>query len=57
MLFRSALCLWAVTGLPLVVEAALFVNWHPGFVAGLLLDWLVICLVACVIAGFAMRGG
>lgn len=52
-----ALCLWAVTVLPLVVEAALFVNWHPGFVAGLLLDWLVICLVACVIAGFAMRGG
>lgn len=43
--------LWAVTALPLVAESALFVNWHPGFVAGLLLDWLVVAVVACAAVG------
>jgi hypothetical protein len=42
--------LWAVTVLPLVLEAALFVNWHRGFVVGLLLDWLVVCVLASVSA-------
>jgi hypothetical protein len=46
--------LWAVTILPLVVEVALFVNWHRGFVAGLLLDWLVVCVLACVSTAVAM---
>ena len=48
-------CVWAVTILPLVVEAALFVNWHRGFVVGLLLDWLVICVIASVAAAVATR--
>ena len=46
--------LWAVTILPLVVEVALFVNWHRGFVAGLLLDWLVVCELACVSTAVAI---
>jgi hypothetical protein len=49
-------CLWAVTVLPLVVEAALFVNWHRGFVLGLLLDWLIICVIASAAAAVAVRG-
>jgi hypothetical protein len=49
-------CLWAVTVLPLVVEASLFVNWHRGFVVGLLLDWLVICVIASAAAAVAVRG-
>ena len=40
------LILWAVAILPVVLEVALFVNWHRGFVIGLLLDWLVVCLLA-----------
>lgn len=32
------LLLWAVAILPVVLEVALFVNWHRGFVLGLLLD-------------------
>jgi hypothetical protein len=38
--------LWAVTMLPLMLEVSLFVKWHPGFVVGLLLDWLVVCVLA-----------
>ena len=49
--------LWAVTLLPLVLEAALFVNWHRGFVAGLLLDWLVVCILASAAAAVAVTGG
>ena len=48
-------CVWAVTILPLVAEAALFVNWHRGFVVGLLLDWLAICAIASVAAALAAR--
>ena len=40
------LILWAITVLPVVLEASLFVNWHRGFVIGLLLDWLVVCVLA-----------
>jgi hypothetical protein len=40
------LILWGATILPLVLEASLFVNWHRGFVIGLLLDWLVVCVLA-----------
>src|SRR5579863_4299583 len=46
--------LWAVTILPLVLEAALFVNWHRGVVVGLLLDWLVVCILASVAAAVAV---
>ena len=45
--------LWAVTILPLVLEVALFVNWHLGFVVGLLLDWLVMCVIASESAAVA----
>jgi hypothetical protein len=48
-------CLWVVAVAPVIVETALFVNWHRGFVIGLLLDWLVVCLVAGVAAAFAVR--
>ena len=47
--------LWAVTILPVVIEVALFVNWHRGFVVGLLLDWLVVCVLASVSAAVALR--
>ncbi len=47
--------LWAVTVVPVVIEAALFVNWHRGFVAGLLLDWLIVCVIASIAACFAER--
>jgi hypothetical protein len=46
--------LWAVTMVPLVLEASLFVNWHPGFVVGLLLDWLVVAILASVAAAVAV---
>lgn len=47
--------LWAATAAPVILEAALFVNWHRGFVVGLLLDWLVLCVVAGVVASVAKR--
>ena len=46
--------LWLVTILPQVLEAALFVNWHRGFVMGLVLDWLVVCVLAGVAAAVAV---
>ncbi|SRR6266436_6221837 len=49
------ICLWAVTVVPVIVEIALFVNWHRGFVVGLLLDWLVVCVIASVAASMAER--
>ncbi|MBV8143710.1 MAG: hypothetical protein JO184_01795 [Gammaproteobacteria bacterium] len=46
--------LWAITILPFLLETALFVNWHRGFVAGLLLDWLVVCVLASVAAAIVV---
>jgi hypothetical protein len=46
--------LWVVTILPLVLEVALFVNWHGGFVTGLVLDWLVVCVLAGVAGAVAV---
>jgi hypothetical protein len=46
--------LWGITILPLVLEVALFVNWHRGFVMGLIIDWLAVCVVASVAAAAAM---
>jgi hypothetical protein len=48
------LMLWAVTVLPVVLELALFVNWHRGFVVGLLFDWLIVCVLSSVLAAVAM---
>jgi hypothetical protein len=48
------LMLWAVTILPVVIEIALFVNWHRGFVLGLVLDWLVVCVLASTSAAIAV---
>jgi hypothetical protein len=42
-------CLWAAIAAPIILEAALFVNWHRGFVIGLLLDWLALCIIASMI--------
>jgi uncharacterized membrane protein len=47
------LMLWAVTILPVVLEVALFANWHRGFVLGLLLDWLAVCVLASTAAPIA----
>jgi hypothetical protein len=49
--------LWAVTILPLLLEAALFVNWHGGFVVGLLLDWLVLRILASAAAAVVVGAG
>jgi hypothetical protein len=49
--------LWAVTILPLLLEVALFVNWHRGFVVGLLLDWLVVCILASTAAVVVVGAG
>jgi hypothetical protein len=40
--------LWSVTVLPTILETALFVNWDPRFVLGLLLDWLIVITLASV---------
>lgn len=48
-------CLWAATAAPVILEVALFVNWHRGFVAGLLLDWLALCVVASTVTSVVMR--
>lgn len=45
---------WAVTILPAALEVSLFVNWRLGFVVGLLLDWLVVCVLASVAAAAAI---
>jgi hypothetical protein len=49
--------LWAVTILPVILEVSLFVNWHPGFVVGLLLDWLVVFVLAAVAAAVSISWG
>ena len=46
--------IWAITILPLLLEVGLFVNWHRGFVAGLLLDWLVVCVIASMAAAVVL---
>jgi len=43
------------TAAPVILETALFVNWHRGFVVGLLLDWLVLCLIAGACASVAIH--
>jgi hypothetical protein len=47
--------LWTITVAPVILEAALFVNWHRGFVVGLLLDWLIVFVLAGVAGVVALR--
>jgi hypothetical protein len=47
-------CLWAAMTAPLILEVALFVNWHRGFVVGLLLDWLVVSIIAGMAAAILL---
>ncbi|MGA2707802.1 MAG: hypothetical protein ACLQJ0_12810 [Steroidobacteraceae bacterium] len=49
--------LWAMTVAPMTLEAALFVNWHRGFVVGLLLDWMVVFILAGIAGSVAARVG
>jgi len=37
---------WAAAAAPMILELAVFVKWHRGFVIGLLLDWLALCVLA-----------
>jgi len=46
--------LWLIAILPVLVEVAFFVNWHRGFVVGLLIDWLVTCAIAGMAAAIAV---
>jgi hypothetical protein len=48
-------CLWTATVAPVILEVAVFVNWRRGFVVGLLLDWLVVCVIAALMAYAAER--
>ncbi len=48
--------LWAITVAPAMLEAALFVNWHRGFVVGLLLDWMVVFILAGTAGAAATHG-
>jgi hypothetical protein len=43
---RFGALLWIAIAGPVILETALFVNWRRGFVVGLLLDWLVLCILA-----------
>ena len=49
-------CVWAAVAAPIIIEIALFVNWHRGFVVGLLLDWLVLCVIAGKVAALVIGG-
>jgi len=46
---------WAALALPIILDIALYVNLHRGFVVGLLLNWLVVCLICATAAAAAMR--
>ena len=45
---------WAALALPVILSSAVFVNLHKAFVAGLVLDWLVLSLIAGGIAGWRL---
>jgi hypothetical protein len=47
--------LGAITVAPALLEAALFVKWHPGFVVGLVLDWLIVFMLAGIAGSVAVR--
>jgi len=50
-------CSWAAIAAPVILEVALFVNWHRGFVIGLLLDWLALCVIAGMIGSVIADAG
>jgi hypothetical protein len=50
-------CLWAAMAAPITLELAVFVKWHRGFVFGLLLDWLAVCVLASVASSIALKTG
>jgi hypothetical protein len=50
-------CLWAAVAAPILLELAVFVKWHRGFVIGLLLDWWVVCVLAGVASSIALQMG
>jgi hypothetical protein len=51
--FGFGVCLWAAAAAPIILELAVFVKWHRGFVIGLLLDWLALCALAGVASALA----
>jgi|HubBroStandDraft_4_1064222.scaffolds.fasta_scaffold672186_2 hypothetical protein len=51
----GALC-WAALAAPILLSNALFVNLHRGFVAGLLLSWLIVALLGASAAAWVLRG-
>jgi hypothetical protein len=50
-------CFWAAIAAPIILEVALFVNWHRGFVIGLLLDWLALCVIAGMVGSVIAGAG
>jgi hypothetical protein len=48
---RFAGCIWLAVSLPIILESAVFVRFHPLVVVGQLLDWLSVAVLACVITG------
>jgi hypothetical protein len=51
----GALC-WAALAAPILLSNALFVNLHRGFVAGLLVSWLIVALLGASAAAWVLRG-
>lgn len=43
---------WAALIAPVLLSLALFVNWHRGFLVGLLIDWLLVMTAAGAIAAY-----
>jgi hypothetical protein len=52
---RFAFACWGVFALPIVLEAAIYINLHPLVVLGQLLDWLSTSLLATVITALWRR--
>ena len=52
-IYFGFLC-WSALALPVTLSFAVFVNLDKAFVAGLLLDWLVVSLVAGGVAGWLL---
>ena len=56
-LLELAAAIWLVVACCLLIHA-LYVNWHPGFVVGMLIDWAVFAfavLLACAEFGYRAR--
>jgi hypothetical protein len=58
-LFSLIAAAWIGIAVPMLVQA-LYVNWHAGFVIGLLLDWAVLVVgvfLACSLVGPSISAG